>query len=191
MAVRSGKKRAAVLAPLIAAAVIFACFGLLLVHVMNRKAGSYPRLYADEVAAASERYGLDADLVFAVIRTESSFKPDAVSSAGAKGLMQIMTPTAEWVCWRYNEEYDPSRIFEPEYNIELGCRLLAYLIDYYDGNTEYAVAAYNAGNGRVDGWLQDPERFRDGKLMIPIDETRNYVKKVLDSYEKYKQQTNN
>ena len=191
MAVRSRKKRAAVIVPLILAAVIFACFGLLLMHVMKSKTESYPRLYADEIAAASERYGLDPDLVFAVIRTESSFKPDAVSSAGAKGLMQIMTPTAEWVCWRYNEEYDPSRIFEPEYNIELGCRLLSYLIDHYDGNTEYAVAAYNAGNSRVDGWLQDPERFRDGKLMIPIDETRNYVKKVLDSYEKYKQQTNN
>lgn len=191
MAMRSKKKRAAVIIPLAVAGLIFAGFGIALLCLTHRRPANYPRLYADEVTAASERHGLDADLVFAVIRTESSFKPDAVSSAGAKGLMQLMTPTAEWVCWRYKEEYDPSRIFEPEYNIELGCRLLAYLIDYYDGNLEYAVAAYNAGKGRVDGWLQDPERFEDGKLAIPIDETRNYVKKVLDSYEKYKQQTNN
>lgn len=188
MAAKARKTHAGTIIPLIAAGLIFACFIGLALHVMGRKTGGYPRRFTEEVTAASESCGLDPDLVYAIIRTESSFKPDAVSSAGAKGLMQLMTASAEWICWRYGEEYDESRIFEPEYNITLGCRLLRYLIDYYDGNIEFAVAAYNAGHGRVDSWLADPERYKDGKLDIPPGETHNYVIKVLDSYEKYRQQ---
>lgn len=147
----------------------------------------YVKKYEDEVLAAAEKYGLEPALVFAVIRTESSFDPNAVSPAGAKGLMQIMQTTGEWVCLRMGDEFDESRIFEPEYNIGLGCHLLRYLLDKYDGELRFALAAYNAGSGRVDSWLADPAYYDGQELSIPFDETRNYVKKVLTAYEKYKE----
>ena len=151
---------------------------------------TYPRRYEEEVLAASEKYALDPNLVFAVIRTESSFRAEAVSSAGAKGLMQLMDVSAEWVCWRQGTELDASRIFEPAYNIDLGCYLLAYLLDRYGGNIANAAAAYNAGAGTVDRWLADPELYDGETLSIPYGETRSYVQKVLDSYEKYTEQAN-
>ena len=178
------------LIPVIAAVLILCFTGVLMLLIRNHRRETYPRLYEEEVLAASESYGLDPNLVFAVIRTESGFSPNAVSSAGAKGLMQIMQTTGEWVCWRQGTEYDASRIFEPEYNIDIGCHLLRYLIDRYDGELRFAIAAYNAGAGAVDSWLKDPEKFDGEELTIPYPETKNYVKKVLDSYEKYKETEN-
>jgi Soluble lytic murein transglycosylase and related regulatory proteins (some contain LysM/invasin domains) len=147
----------------------------------------YIKKYEDEVLASSEEYGLDPALVFAVIRTESSFDPNAVSRAGAKGLMQIMPATAEWVAFRTKTEFDESRIFEPGYNINIGCHLLSYLLEKYNGDLRFALAAYNAGAGRVDSWLADPEYFDGEELSIPFTETKNYVEKVLKAYEKYKE----
>lgn len=89
--------------------------------------------YEAEVRRACEKYDLDPCLVFAVIRTESFFTPDAVSGAGAQGLMQIMPETGEWIAWRQGKEYDESRIFEPDYNIDLGCWLLSFLLENTTG----------------------------------------------------------
>lgn len=187
----SGKKKGAdlrALLPLFGALIVFGAFAALVLIVMKGREVRLERKFESEVTAAAERYGLDENLVFAVIRTESGFDPNAVSSANAKGLMQLMTDTAEWICWRRGETYEESRVFEPEYNIDLGCWLLRYLIDRFNGNLEYAAAAYNAGANRVEGWLNDPDRFENGELVIPFGETRNYVKKVMDYYEKYTKQ---
>lgn len=176
---RSFPRRAAA----IAAAALLAFLSLCACDFSEK----YIKKYETEVLAASEEYGLDPALVFAVIRTESSFDPSAVSPAGAKGLMQIMPATAEWVAFRTKTEFDESRIFEPAYNINIGCHLLGYLLEKYGGELRFALAAYNAGSGRVDSWLADPEYFDGEKLTIPFPETKNYVEKVLKAYEKYKE----
>ncbi len=149
----------------------------------------YPLYYTDVVEASAGEFGLPPELVYAVILTESSFDADAVSSAGAKGLMQLTDDTNEWVAWRLGEESEPSRIFEPGLNIRRGCYLLSYLYERFGGWNE-ALAAYNAGVGRVDGWLDDLLYSSDQKTLIvdklPIEETRSYIAKVLKSAEKYK-----
>lgn len=149
----------------------------------------YPLYYTDVVEASADEFGLPPELVYAVILTESSFDADAVSSAGAKGLMQLTDDTNEWVAWRLGEESEPSRIFEPGLNIRRGCYLLSYLYERFGGWNE-ALAAYNAGVGRVDGWLNDILYSTDQRTLIvdklPIEETRNYIIKVLNSAEKYK-----
>lgn len=149
----------------------------------------YPLYYTDVVEASADEFGLPPELVYAVILTESSFDADAVSSAGAKGLMQLTDDTNEWVAWRLGEEAEPSRIFEPGLNIRRGCYLLSYLYERFGGWNE-ALAAYNAGVGRVDGWLNDILYSTDQKTLIvdklPIEETRSYIIKVLNSAEKYK-----
>ena len=146
----------------------------------------FPLKYGVEVAQAAKTYDIDRWLVYAVIKVESDFVPDAQSHAGATGLMQIMPETGEWVMWRKGEEYDSSRITEPGYNIEIGCYLLSYLLERYDGNLDFAIAAYNAGSGKVDEWLNSPEYYDGETLKIPYAETSNYVAKVKYSYEKYK-----
>ena len=149
----------------------------------------YPLYYTDVVEASADEFRLPPELVYAVILTESSFDADAVSSAGAKGLMQLTDDTNEWVAWRLGEESEPSRIFEPGLNIRRGCYLLSYLYERFGGWNE-ALAAYNAGVGRVDGWLDDILYSTDQRTLIidklPIEETRNYIIKVLNSAEKYK-----
>ncbi len=147
---------------------------------------AFPLKYGVEVSDAAKEYGLDRWLVYAVIKVESDFVPDAESHAGAIGLMQIMPVTGEWIAWRKDESYRQERLTEPAYNVDMGCYLLSYLLEYYDNNLDYAVAAYNAGSGRVDEWLENPEYFDGTILEIPYPETANYVAKVKYAYEKYK-----
>lgn len=146
----------------------------------------FPLKFGVEVSAAAKEYGLDRWLVYAVIKVESDFVPDAQSHAGAIGLMQIMPITGEWIAWRKQESYHQERLTEPSYNVDMGCYLLSYLLEYYSDNIDYAVAAYNAGSGRVDEWLKNPEYFDGTTLEIPYPETANYVAKVKYAYEKYK-----
>ena len=185
---KTNKNRVSPLAVLIsAAAVILLAAGIASVSKIGAKL-TYPRHFEHEVLTSSGEYGLDPDLVFAVIRTESSFETDVVSRSGAMGLMQIMPVTAEWIAWRRGFSYDSSRILEPAYNIDMGCYLLSYLLEYYENYLELAVAAYNAGAGNVDSWLESSGGGTGKTLEIPFNETRNYVHKVLESYEKYRQQ---
>lgn len=135
-------------------------------------------LYDALITQSAERYGVDPALVKAVVRTESAFNPYAVSRAGAKGLMQLMDATA-----RSLGVDDP---FDPAQNVAGGTRYLAYLLGKYDGSVKAALAAYNAGPGRVDrlGILTD-EAF-DEKLLLLPEETRDYVAKVLEAFERYR-----
>ena len=146
----------------------------------------YPIAFSDEVSRAAKEFDLSEALIYSVILTESSFRSDAISHAGAKGLMQLTDDSNEWTALMLRENASPERIFEPELNIRRGCCLLSYLIREF-GSYETALAAYNAGIGRVRNWLNMEEYSSDGKTLdfIPIDETREYVIKVTKSREKY------
>lgn len=142
---------------------------------------SYPLEYQSEVENASKKYNVDKALIYAVIKTESNFNPNAVSSAGAIGLMQLMPETFEWIQKYYTEDntYTVDDIDNYQVNIDYGTHLLSILLKMYK-NEDTAICAYNAGVGNVDSWLKNPEYSDDGINLknIPIEETDNYLKKV-------------
>lgn len=153
---------------------------------------AYPQKYSKYVDEASLRYNLNPALIYAVIHTESGFNPDAQSYVGACGLMQVMPDSFEWLMDIRGEsgKYTEEDLYTPEINIDYGCYLLRYNLDYFDQDEICAVAAYNAGFGKVAGWLADASYSSDGKTLdnpddIPIDETRDYVKKVEDAKNMY------
>ena len=150
---------------------------------------NYPRDYSEYVEIAAEKYELDPALIFAVIRTESSFDPNAESPVGACGIMQIMPSSFEWLQTKRGEEgqYTDKDLFNPEICIDYGSYLLKYFYDYY-GTERSAVAAYNAGFV-VGDWLENSQYSVDGKNLdeIPYPETANYVVKVENDKKMYKE----
>jgi soluble lytic murein transglycosylase-like protein len=133
--------------------------------------------YEPLIAAAAAKYGVDPSLVKGVIQTESSFNPNAGSAAGAKGLMQLMDGTAQGL--------GVTDSFDPVQNIEGGTRFLSYLINKYQGNVKAALAAYNAGPGRVDRLgIQTDEDVMNKMEQLPV-ETQRYIGKVLNARSSY------
>jgi hypothetical protein len=124
--------------------------------------------YEDLIVKASERYRVDPALVKAVIKAESNFNHRAVSPVGARGLMQLMPATAATL------QVEDS--FHPESNIDGGVRYLRYLMNLFSGNLPLVLAAYNAGENTV---------LRYNNRIPPYQETRTYVRRVLDYYDKY------
>lgn len=123
---------------------------------------------------------LDPALILAVIKTESGFREDVQSRAGAQGLMQLMPATAEEMAQQMGlVDFKPEDVWNPEVNIALGSFYLNRLVNIF-GCIELALAAYNAGQGRVNGWLRDPEISHDGVRLdaIPFPETYNYLRRV-------------
>ena len=134
------------------------------------------------------------EFALAIARQESEFNPRAVSSAGARGLMQLMPATAEEVSGKLGVSYDLSRLTQdPMYNAQLGTAYLSRLLRSYDGSYVLAAAAYNAGPGRVRDWIAaygDPRAEGADMVIwiesIPFEETRNYVMRVLESLHVYR-----
>lgn len=193
---RKPNKKITVIISGVALAVIAAVI-ILIVSQCHNGAGddlkkvSYPRGYSEYVDAAAVKYQIDPALIYAVIRTESGFNTDAGSGVGACGLMQIMPETFEHYQYMRGEEgaYSYEALFDPAINIDYGCYILREHLDTFE-NEECAVAAYNAGAGSVSSWLNDPNISPDGKTLvvdnIPYDETRDYVHKVEDAKQVYK-----
>lgn len=144
-------------------------------------------------------HGTEWALIHALIRQESMFDPMAKSPAGALGLMQIMPSTAEYVSGKMNIAYQKKWLRErPKYNIVLGAYYISELIKRYDGSYPLAIAAYNAGPGRVNSWLKTYGDPRMGEIsyidwieLIPIYETRNYVQRVMEGAYVYRMRLNN
>ncbi|MGI6255999.1 MAG: lytic transglycosylase domain-containing protein [Acutalibacter sp.] len=146
----------------------------------------YPQGYAQLVEKEAEEFQLDPDLVFAVIKTESGFDPEAKSHADAMGLMQLTQETFDWIVTLYPLEDPAAGVYDPQANIHCGCALLRLLLDQY-GSVDVALAAYNAGMGNVSQWLDSREYSHDGATLhtIPYPETDAYVKKVRRAYGMY------
>ena len=136
----------------------------------------------------------EAAFILSIIRQESEFDTSANSSAGAKGLMQLMTYTAKTVAKQAKMPYSKSRLTsDPEYNINLGSHYIAGLLLEYDGAYPFAIAAYNAGPARVKYWKRINKNPQKGQIdyvdwieLIKFKETRNYVQRVLENYNVYR-----
>ncbi len=148
----------------------------------------YPMHYNELIEKYSAIYSVDPYLAAAIIRNESKFNPNALSRKDAKGLMQIAPVTGQWASERLEiKNYSEEQLYEPELNIQIGTWYLNVLHKEFNGSLELMVAAYNAGNGNVSKWLENPEYSPDGRQLshIPFPETRLYSKKVLRDYEIY------
>lgn len=148
---------------------------------------THPVLYQEYIELYSDEYSVPPEIICAVINTESSFDSDAESHAGAKGLMQITKETFWWLLSKSGESIPDEKLFDPQVNIRYGTYFLSILYDEF-GSWDTAFAAYNAGRSRVIGWLGDPNVSEDGKLVnIPIEETREYVKRVNSGIKIYRE----
>jgi len=140
------------------------------------------------------RRGLEAALLLALIRQESAFDPQALSWAGARGLMQLMPATAKVVAQSLNLTFSRKRLLaNQQYNISIGTAYLSSVVSSFGGSYVLGLAAYNAGPGRIRRWLRHHGDFRSGSIdavdwieMIPFDETRDYVQRVIENLQVYR-----
>ena len=144
-----------------------------------------PNEYLASIKKYSSQYNVPIEKVCAIINTESSFDPNAKSSANAMGIMQITEETFLWLQFKANEERNINELYDYDTNIKYGTYLLSLLYEeFQDWDTVFA--AYNAGRGRVNSWISNSEYAKDGKLInIPFEETANYVTKVNKAEQKY------
>lgn len=142
----------------------------------------YPLKYVGVIKNEAEEYGLDESLVSAIIFTESKFKKNAFSNKGAVGLMQIMPATAKSFYDKENVFFD-KLLYDPEVNIEIGCKFLKYLFDKYEDKLT-VLACYNAGEKNVLLWKGDNKYLE--KAQIQFKETLKYVEKVQKCEKIYK-----
>lgn len=160
--------------------VIFLCV-LLLFGIEKIIFGLFPFEYTEYIDRYAAEFNLDRHLVMGLIKTESNFNADAISKSGAKGLMQMTDATAGDCAEKLGfSNWSEERIFDPETNIYMGCYYLSYLRERFGGETETALAAYNAGEGNVREWLSDSQYSADGISLhtIPYPETASYIKKI-------------
>ena len=148
---------------------------------------SYPRPYSTTVEAVATEFDVDPLLIWAVMREESRYDPNALSIANAQGLMQVIPSTRAWIAEELGDDISPGEAYDPETSIRMGGWLLSFLTNYFDGDFELAIAAYNAGAGSVETWQADPlVSNRDDLLRwISFGETRLYLERVLLSYQVY------
>lgn len=149
----------------------------------------YPIYYESLVFEAAVENGLDPYLLVSVMYVESKFNAEAVSSQGARGLMQIMPQTGQWIAKTLDDtDFEVDDLYKPEVNIKYSSWYLARLKEEFNNRLPVVLAAYNGGQGNVGQWLED-EKW-DGKhenlTNIPFTETRGYVKKVMRIHHRYK-----
>lgn len=170
--------------------IVFAAFIIVVLFLFeNGQKVLYPVKYKEYVLKYAAEYEVDPYLVFAMIKVESNFKPDAVSPKNARGLMQITDKTGKWGADTLKlESYGPGSLYDPATNIYIGCWYIKSLLKEFGDDTDLALAAYNGGSGNVREWLDDKSLSASGKSLdrIPFKETEGYVKKVKDCRTVYK-----
>src|SRR5215210_549635 len=150
-----------------------------------------PLRHEDIIRQQATDKGLDPSLIAGVIYVESRFR-DQTAHAGAKGLMQLLPSTADYIARKSGgTRFVQGDLATPQINIAYGSWYLRYLLQHYHGNELLAIAAYNAGEGKVDEWYREAsargENF-EAATHIPFPETRNYVGRVLDVRERYRRE---
>lgn len=188
---RKGKTALHVLTVMVVILLLISVAGLFAYDRFLRE--THPLKYTAYVERYASEYGIQPTLVYAVIKTESGFRADAVSNVGARGLMQIMEDTFDWIKFRLgDEETEYYDMYDPETNIRYGCYLLDFLLDEF-GQTDEAMAAYHAGRGNVNDWLSDKRYSSDGIHLdvIPIADTAHYVNKINKAMDNYVRLYNN
>ena len=154
---------------------------------------TYPTEYEEYVTKYGTEYNVEPALIYAVIKTESSFKPKAVSNVGARGLMQLMEEAFTWLKYRMGDQRDITfdSMFDPQTNIQYGTYYLSFLLEHYNNNIDLAVAAYHGGIGTVDGWLEqgivDKNNVDVDKIPLTNDKTAEYIRRIRKAYYKYKE----
>jgi len=151
---------------------------------------AYPQGYWESILSYARKYGQDPYYIAAIVREESQFSSGALSPTGARGLMQVMPTTGEWVAKRIKlAGFDRNKLFDADTGINVGTWYIGYLMKQFKGDPLLAAAAYNAGPDAVLAWLEKFGSNRDGDAFvedIPYAETRGYVKKVLRNYGEYR-----
>jgi len=183
---------------ILAAVIILFISGLITFYLYKLSVEiQYPLPHYDIVTKYSLKYNVEAPLIYAIIKAESNFVPDARSSKGAIGLMQVTPDTGKWISEKLKvSDFDEYQLLNPETNIEYGVWYINWLksLEVLNNgeNTDVIIAAYNGGNGRVAQWLKNKEYSSDGKKLdhIPYDETANYVIRVNKYIEIYDKKLN-
>lgn len=139
----------------------------------------YPLEYQELVRKNARTFDVDPALIAAVIYAESRFQPDAVSEAGAIGLMQLLPETGKWIAATGGERFRVRDLYDPKVNVRYGSFYLGQLLDKYR-NVRFALAAYHAGQTNADRWLAD-----NGRIGFP--ETSSYVANVLEFRDIYRE----
>ena len=153
---------------------------------------NHPLKYKDILSQKSDSYNLNPAFVAAIMLNESSFRPEATNdSTGARGLMQLVYDTAEWIHGKLDDgtSFSFDDMYVPERNAEYGCWYLNYLSNLFHGDPVLVAAAFHAGQGEVRNWLNTAEYSPDSRTMaiekIPFGDTRRYVGRVMDDYAAY------
>ena len=181
MSKRYRKKRYSVILAAVLCGIALFCLSYRLIE----KKYVYRTPYHDAVRIASKDYGVSESVIYAVMKSESSFRLTVVSPKGAVGLMQLLPSTAEFIAKKLDEEYVDGSLLDPAVNIKYGTWYLSYLFAKF--SPDAAIAAYNAGEGKVSSWLKNPKYSSNGKTLdvIPYAETAKYVRRVNKNISKY------
>ena len=153
----------------------------------------YPTNYQEYVEECSKEFGIDKLLIYSIIKAESNFEENANSKSGAKGLMQIMDSTAEDIANNLGiDEQRSYNLYDAQTNIRFGTKYFSDLLSEYNNNEKLALAAYNAGKGNVNKWIEQGKINKDGSNIenIPFKETNMYVRKILQNYRIYNELNN-
>lgn len=149
----------------------------------------YPLKYKEYVFEYSAESGIDPYLVFAVIKAESGFDPNARSNKAAMGLMQITEQTGAWGASILKlNDFKTEDLYKPEINIRIGCWYLQQLMKEFANNIDLVIAAYNGGSGNVKQWLKNKELSSSGEHLdkIPFKETENFLARVKNYHSIYR-----
>ena len=152
---------------------------------------NHPISWQGYIEAYAEENNLDPAFVAAIIMNESSYRPTAESNIGARGLMQLMPDTAEWIARKLNiQSFNFDMMYDPETNIRFGCWYLGYLSRLFQGDPASVSAAYHAGQGQVTTWLSSKALSKDGVTLdlnaMEDGPTKSYAKKVIQAHGIYR-----